>query len=149
MKKPIALSLLSIVLCATASAAPLKVVATLSTFGDLVKQIGGEHVSVSVIAPPTFNPHFIEPKPSDVLRVKKADLYVYSGLDLEVWSDPLLIAAANPKVRAGGAGHLKLSNGVRLLEVPRANVTRAEGDIHAYGNPHFWLAPDNVAQMAA
>jgi len=137
-------------ICITTStwAAPVNVVATLSTFGDLVKQIGGNHVKVYTIAPPNFNPHFIQPRPGDVLKVKKADLFVYSGLDLEVWSGPLLVAAANPKVRIGGDGHLKLSTGIPLLEVPRAGVSRSQGDIHAFGNPHFWVDPETGTPMA-
>ena len=147
MKNIYAVILITLIWAVPVCAAPLNVVASLSTFADLVEQIGGEHVEVSYIAPPSFNPHFIEPKPSDVLRVKKANLFVYTGVDLEVWSDPLLVAAANPDVRAGGKGHLRLSAGIHMLEVPDAGVTRAEGDIHAYGNPHFWHSPENVGQM--
>ena len=80
---------------------PLRVVTTLSTFADLAKTIGEEYVEVSYIASPKFNPHFIEPKPSDVMKVKKADLFVHAGLDLEIWRDPLLSAAGNVKAMPG------------------------------------------------
>lgn len=131
-----------------AAGRPLKVVATLPTFADLAKTIGGAHVEVAAIVSPKFDPHFIEPKPSDVLKVKRADLFVHAGLDLELWRGPLLDAAGNPKLFPGGAGELDLSQGIQLLEVPDRAVSRAEGDIHIYGNPHYWLDPDNAKIMA-
>lgn len=127
---------------------PLRVVATLSVFADLVKQVGGEEVQVSFIASPRFNPHFIEPKPSDVLKVKQADLLVHGGLDLEVWRGPLLDAAGNPKLFPGGQGELDLSVGIPLMEVPDRPLTRLMGDIHLYGNPHYWIGPENAKIMA-
>lgn len=130
-------------------AAPIKVVATLSTFANLVEEIGGDHVKVDHIAFPKFNPHFIQPRPSDVLKIKRADLFVHAGLDLELWRDPLLIAAGNRDVRPGSRGDLDLSRGVALLEVPDRKLSRAEGDIHLFGNPHYWLDPANAKIMAA
>ncbi len=130
------------------AAQPLHVVATLSTFGDLVKAIGGENVEVYTVASPRFNPHFIEPKPSDVLRVKKADLLVHAGLDLEAWRGPLLDAAGNRDVMPQGSKQLDLSLGIPLLEVPDHSVSRAEGDIHLFGNPHYWTDPNNGRVMA-
>jgi len=126
----------------------LRVVATLSTFADLAKTIGGEHVAVSAIASPKFNPHFIEPKPGDVLKVKHADLFIHAGLDLELWRWPLLDAAGNTKLFQGGSGELDLSQGIELLEVPDRAVSRSQGDIHIYGNPHYWTDPENAKQMA-
>ena len=139
-----------VMIAAAAGAAerPLRVVATLSTFADLTKVVGGDHVDVSSIASPKFNPHFIEPKPSDVLKVKRADLLVHAGLDLELWRGPLLDAAGNTKLFAGGGGELDLSQGIELLEVPGHAVSRSEGDIHIYGNPHYWVDPDNAKIMA-
>lgn len=133
---------------ANAAERPLRVATTLSTFADLVRTVGGERVDVSVIAPPKFNPHFIEPKPSDVLKVKRADLLVHGGLDLELWRGPLLDAAGNREVMPGGPKELDLSQGVTLLEVPTRPLSRAEGDIHLYGNPHYWLDPENARKMA-
>ena len=127
---------------------PLRVVATLSTFADLAKTIGGEHVEVSTIASPRFNPHFIEPKPSDVLKTKRATLFVHAGLDLELWRWPLLDAAGNTRLFQGQVGELDLSRGITLLEVPTRPMSRAEGDIHIYGNPHYWLHPENGKKMA-
>ena len=131
-----------------AAAQPLRVVTTLSVYADLVKQIGGEEVQVSYVASPRFNPHFIECKPSDVLKVKKADLLVHSGLDLEAWRGPLLDAAGNPDLFQGGKGELDLSTGIPLLEVPDKALSRLMGDIHIYGNPHYWLNPENAKIMA-
>lgn len=126
----------------------LKVVATLSTFADLARSIGGEHVEVSSLASPTFNPHFIEPKPSDVLKVKRASLFIHAGLDLELWRGPLLDAAGNTRLFPGQPGELDLSQGIELLEVPTRAVTRLEGDIHIYGNPHYWMDSENGRKMA-
>ena len=133
---------------AGAAAKRLSVVATLSTFADLAKTIGGEYVEVSSIASPKFNPHFIEPKPSDVLKVKRADLFIHAGLDLELWRGPLLDAAGNTTLFPGQPGELDLSQGIPLLEVPTGPVSRAQGDIHIYGNPHYWMDPENVKVMA-
>ena len=130
------------------AATGLKVVATLSTFGDLIKTIGGDAVTVTSIASPKFNPHFIEPRPSDVLNVKRANVFAHAGLDLEAWRDPLVNAAGNTGIRPGSAGDLDLSRGIPLLEVPSANVSRAEGDIHVFGNPHYWVSPENGRIMA-
>ena len=130
----------------------LRVVTTLSTYADLAKTIGGAQVEVSAVASPKFNPHFIEPRPSDVLRVKRAELFIHSGLDLEAWRGPLLDAAANPAIMPGGTAELDLSQGIALLEVPNHPVSRSEGDIHLYGNPHYWTSPENgkvIAQQIA
>lgn len=124
-----------------AAAEPLKVATTLSTYASITKEIGGDLVEVSSVASPRFNPHFIEPKPSDVLRLKRADLLIHSGLDLEAWREPLLDAVARSDFRTGGSNVLDLSGRVPLLEIPSGNLTRAAGDIHLYGNPHFWLDP--------
>ncbi|MBN1587080.1 MAG: zinc ABC transporter substrate-binding protein [Candidatus Omnitrophica bacterium] len=129
-------------------AKPLRVVATLSTFADLAQTVGGEHVKVSYIASPKFNPHFIEPRPSDVLKVKKAGLFIHAGLDLEMWRWPLVDAAGNGAVRPGGERELDLSRGISLIEIPTSAVSRSQGDIHIYGNPHYWVAPANAGIMA-
>ncbi len=131
------------------AAEKLRVVATLSTFADLVKQIGGDHVSLHTVASPRFNPHFIEPKPNDIVRAARADLFVHAGVGLEnPWSEPLIDASANRKILPGAPGNLDLSIGVTLLEEPTGQISRAQGDIHPFGNPHFWLNPENGRNMA-
>ncbi len=148
-KRIVALCIVAVAAHGLAAAAPLNVAATTATFADLVKTIGGDYVEVSYIAPPKFNVHFIEPRPSDVMKVKKADAFAHAGLDLELWSAPLRDAAGNRRVMKGGAGDLDLSRGVALLEVPDRAVSRAEGDIHLFGNPHYWQNPANARIMAA
>lgn len=128
--------------------APLKVVTTTTFFADLVKKIGGDHVEIKSIASPKFNIHFIQPKPSDVRNVSKADLYVFAGLDLEAWSDPLVEAAGKPEFFRGGARSVDLSTDIRLLKVPTGKISRSQGDIHLFGNPHYHLSPENAKIMA-
>lgn len=126
----------------------LKVVTSTVYFADLVKRIGGERVEVKHVAPPRFNIHFIKPRPSDVRNVSRADLFVFTGLDLEAWADPLLEAAGNRKVFRGAERNVDMSAGIPLLKVPSA-LDRAHGDVHAYGNPHYYLNPEHLKTMAA
>lgn len=126
----------------------LKIVTSTTLFADLVRQVGRERVEVKSIASPKFNIHFIEPKPSDVRAVSKADLYVFAGLDLEAWSDPLVEAAGKLELFRGGSKSLDLSQGIRLLKTPEGPVSRSEGDMHLFGNPHYQLDPENAAIMA-
>lgn len=128
---------------------PLKITTTLSSYADIAKTIGGDFVDVKYVASPKFNPHFIEPKPSDVLKVKNADLFIHSGLDLEAWRGPLVDAAGRADIRQSGERQLDLSTGIQLLEIPSHQVSRAEGDIHLFGNPHYWLDPRNGKIIAA
>jgi len=148
----IALTLSLLTNVASAFASPLKVTTTLSTYADIAKSVGGDLVDVKYVASPRFNPHFIEPKPSDVLKVKSADLFIHSGLDLEAWRGPLIDAAARADIRQSGEHQLDLSTGIKILEVPDHPVSRSEGDIHLFGNPHYWLDPRNgkiIAQEIA
>jgi ABC-type Zn uptake system ZnuABC Zn-binding protein ZnuA len=131
-----------------ASADQLKVVTTLATYADIAKTVGGDFVDTSYVASPRFNPHFIEPRPGDVLRVKRCDLFIHSGLDLEAWRGPLLDAAGRADIREGGEHQLDLSAEIPLLEVPNGQVSRAEGDIHIFGNPHYWIDPRNGVRIA-
>ncbi len=128
---------------------PLKIVATQTIFADLVKQVGQDKVEVVAIVPPKYNVHFIQPKPSDVRKVARADFYVHAGLDLEVWSDSLLEAAGRPELFKNGPKNIDLSLGVKMLDVPQGRLSRAGGDIHLFGNPHFHMNPANAKVMAA
>ncbi|HCM42998.1 MAG TPA: hypothetical protein DIS66_06790 [Candidatus Omnitrophica bacterium] len=125
---------------------PLKVVASTTFFKSLVEHVGGEHVEVRAVASPKFNAHYIQPKPSDVARTAKADLFVFAGLDLEAWVDPLLQASGRHDLFRGQARNLDLSLGIKLLKPP-AVLTRAEGDVHAFGNPHYHMNPENALIM--
>ena len=130
------------------AAEPLKVVATQAMYADIVKQIGKDKVDVKFVASPKFNVHFIQPKPSDVRNVSHADLVVYTGLDLEEWWGPLLEAAGKPDFFPGREKSIDMSRGIRLLNVPDHPLSRAEGDIHLFGNPHITMSPENVKIMA-
>lgn len=124
------------------------IVATTTFNADLARKIGGDRVEVKSVALPKFNVHFIQPRPSDVKNLLKADLYVNSGLDLEVWSDPLVEAAGKPEFFRGGARSVDLSEGIPLLKIPTGSLSRALGDLHLFGNPHYHLSPENAKSMA-
>src|SRR5438093_1869001 len=135
------LSILSIVLCAFSAQAKINVVATLPDLGSLAREIGGDNVSVTVLAKPTEDPHFVDARPSFVVALRSADVLIDGGAELELgWLPPLLQNARNPKIEIGKPGRVQASQGVRLMNVP-ANVTRAAGDVHALGNPHFMSDP--------
>ena len=133
----------------TPALAAITVVAATPDLADIAKQVGGDRVTVSSIARPNQDLHMIEPRPSDVLRTKRADLVVRVGLDLDLWMDALLNAAANRRVNRGAPGYVDASVGIRKLEVPREQITGASGDIHVYGNPHYWLDPLNGEIISA
>ncbi len=126
----------------------LEVVTTTTYFEDLVKELGQDKVDVKHVASPKFNAHFIQPKPSDIRNLSKADLYVFAGLDLEAWSDPLVEAVGKPEFFRGGSRSLDLSAGIRLLKVPTGTLSRALGDQHLFGNPHYQTNPENAKIMA-
>lgn len=139
------LMLLCFILCWKTAHANGKahVVTTLPDFKSIAEFIGGDHVEVFAIATGFQNPHFVDPKPSYILKLSKADLFVTVGLDLEAgWVPALLNSARNAKINKGGPGYVDASVNVPLLQVP-ASVNRAEGDIHIFGNPHYWLDPAN------
>jgi zinc/manganese transport system substrate-binding protein len=126
---------------ATAADAKIKVVATLPDFASLAREIGGDKVEVSAMAKPTEDPHFVDARPSFVVQLRSADVLVDGGAELEIgWLPPLLQNARNPKIEVGKPGRVQASQGVRLMNVP-AEVTRAAGDVHALGNPHFMTDP--------
>jgi ABC-type Zn uptake system ZnuABC Zn-binding protein ZnuA len=123
------------------------VVATLPTYADLAQQIGGNQVLVTSIAHPLEDAHFVRPKPSFALELKRADLFITTGLDLELWVPPLLDRAGNASVREGGTGYVTAYTGIRLLDVPQT-VDRRGGDLHIYGNPHLHTDPLRLVQIA-
>lgn len=131
-----------------AHAETLRVVTTTAYFADVAKRIGRERLDVKFIASPRFNVHYIQPKPSDVRNVSKADLFVHGGWDLELWVEPLLDAAGRPNLMRGREGNLDLSSGIELLQVPQGRLSRAEGDIHLFGNPHYTMNPENLRIIA-
>src|SRR5215210_3160993 len=131
----------------TLPAPPLRVVVSLPTYGAIAREIVGDKATVTAIAQGDEDPHFVQPKPSFVALLRDADLFVTTGLDLELWVPALLDRAGNRKVSEGGPGYVPASAGVTLLEVP-SSVSRAAGDIHADGNPHIHTDPVNAILIA-
>ena len=126
---------------------PVRVVTSLTTYASIAREIVGERGTVTSIANGDENPHFVPPKPSFVPLLSRADLFVTTGLDLELWVPALLDKASNPKVAEGGPGYVAAYVGIDLLDVP-TTFSRAQGDIHVYGNPHIWTDPLNAVQIA-
>jgi zinc/manganese transport system substrate-binding protein len=123
--------------------AVIKVVTTTTDMKSIAEMIGGEKVSVMSIATGYQNPHFVDPKPSYIISLSKADVFVTVGLDLETgWSPQLVTSSRNPKIQKGSPGYVDASTGIPLMQVPSA-ANRGEGDIHIFGNPHYWLDPAN------
>jgi ABC-type Zn uptake system ZnuABC Zn-binding protein ZnuA len=141
-----ALSFLFLMLLAPAIAsAQLKVVATTEDLGSLASEIGGDKVSVTSLAKGYQDPHFVDPKPSFILAVSRADLLIVVGRELEIgWLSPLLTSSRNSKIQPGSKGYLDASLTVKILEIPTGQITRAMGDVHPLGNPHYWLDPENA-----
>jgi len=146
MLRPLAL-LLTLTGAGIAPPPPVKVVTSLTTYAAIAREIVGDRGTVSSIAVGDENPHYVQPKPSFVPRLAQADLFVTTGLDLELWVPALLDKAGNPRVTEGGLGYVTAYAGVDLLEVP-TSFSRSQGDIHVYGNPHIWTDPLNAVQIA-
>jgi len=126
---------------------PVKIVTSLTTYGAIAREIAGEHGTVTSIAQGDEDPHFVQPKPSFVAILRDADLFVTTGLDLELWVPALLDRANNRKVAEGGPGYVTAYTGITLLEIP-TSLSRSEGDIHADGNPHIHTDPLNAIIIA-
>jgi zinc/manganese transport system substrate-binding protein len=131
------------------AAAELKIMTTLSDFADIAKEVGGDRVTVRSVMKGPENVHNVLAKPTEMLFLNKADLFVHSGLDAEPWRDNLLKGARNPRIMPGKPGNVDMSVGIDIKEIPVGRVDRGQGDIHAYGNPHFTPHPVNVAKMTA
>ena len=141
--------LLFLSLLVTAADAKLNVVTTTTDLESLVKTIGGEGVIVFAVAKGTQDPHQIEAKPSFMIRFRDADLTLSQGLELEsAWLLPLIQGSRNPKVKPGSRGFLELGPALNPIEIPADNATRADGDVHPGGNPHFQLDPLRLGQAA-
>ncbi|HXK06875.1 MAG TPA: metal ABC transporter substrate-binding protein [Verrucomicrobiae bacterium] len=115
----------------------------------IAREIGGDQITVDSIAKGYQDPHFVEPKPSFILKLQKADLLLVVGLQLEIgWLPPLITQSRNGKIQPGGLGYMDMSQYCQILEIPLGQVTRAMGDVHPLGNPHYWLDPDNGRRIA-
>lgn len=133
----------------SAFAKKLSVVASTQDLASLAQEVGGDKINVQFIARGYQDPHFVEAKPSFLLILRNADLLVTVGLDLEIgWLPPLITQSGNPKIQVGADGYLDASNFAEILEKPTGIVSRAQGDVHPLGNPHYWLDPDNGRRIA-
>ncbi len=123
----------------------IKVVATLPVFGSIAQEIGGTMVDVVSLAQANQDPHFIDPKPSYVVQLSRADILLHGGLELESgWLPPLLQQSRNPNILPQSKGNIDLSRGITILEIPQGKLDRSAGDVHPSGNPHFWMDPRNA-----
>ncbi len=143
MKKILLLALIS-----TLTFASIRVDTTYAGFGAIAQKIGGDKVSVYVLGSSKYDPHFIVPKPSLLSKLRRAELLIINGGGLELgWLPPLISSANNAKIRNGGSGFLDISHSINMIDKP-SSVSRAFGDVHAQGNPHYILDPYNVPLIA-
>ncbi len=127
----------------------LRIMTATTDLAALAQEIGGEKVDVESIARGYQDPHFVEAKPSFLLKLRHADLLIVVGLELEIgWLPPLISQSTNPKIQVGAPGYFDASRFAKILEIPTGQVTRAEGDVHPLGNPHYWLDPENGLRIA-
>lgn len=146
--KKLFLTAAALALWAGAARAEIKVVTASSDLKYICERVGGAEVKAESLASGDQDLHMVEPRPSMVFKLKKADLVVRVGLDLDMWFDSLINAAKNKRLFYGAPGYVDASAGVPLLEKPEGKVDASMGDIHIYGNPHYWLDPANAKIMA-
>lgn len=133
-----------------ATSAPLKIVTTTEDLAAIARDIGGDAVTVEAIARGYQDPHFVEAKPSFILKFSRADLLIVVGRELEIgWLPPLINSSRNARIQVGATGYLDPSANVKILDLPTGQLTRAMGDVHPSGNPHYWLDPGNGRVIAA
>src|SRR5574338_869119 len=128
-------------------ASPVKVVTSLTTYASIAREIVGDRGTVTAIAEGDEDPHFVQPRPSFVPLLRDADLFVTTGMDLELWVPTLLDRAGNARIREGAPGYVSAHDGIHLLDVP-TSLSRAQGDIHVDGNPHIHTDPINAIFIA-
>jgi zinc/manganese transport system substrate-binding protein len=142
-------TLLGSLLPAIPAQAAINVVATTEDLASLAREVGGDRIKVEAIAKGYQDPHFVEAKPSFILKLHAADLLIVVGREMEVgWLPPLVQQSRNARVQPGANGYLDASLNVRILEIPTGQITRAMGDVHPLGNPHYWLDPGNGRRIA-
>jgi zinc/manganese transport system substrate-binding protein len=149
MKTAIAVLAAAFAGAASSASAGLNVVTTTEDLAALAREVGGDRISVESMARGYQDPHFVEAKPSFVIKLHSADLLIAVGRELEIgWLPPLVTQSRNSKVQPGGSGYLDASQTVHILEIPTGQITRAMGDVHPQGNPHYWLEPGNGRRIA-
>jgi len=125
----------------------LNVVTTLTMYADIANYIGGDKVETHAIVAGDQDAHFVQPKPSFAMWMNKADLFIETGLDLEIWAPALIDKSRNPRIRSGQPGYVAVADGVPMLQVP-VSPDRSQGDVHIYGNPHIFTSPVNIRIIA-
>ena len=147
--RPLAIAALAVLAAGPPARAAVNVMAATEDLADLTRQVGGDKVKVEAIAKGYQDPHFVEAKPSFILKLAHADLLVVVGRELEIgWLPPLIQQSRNAKIQVGADGYLDASLSAKILEIPTGQITRAMGDVHPLGNPHYWLDPDNGRRVA-
>ena len=127
----------------------INVIASTQDIASLAAEVGGDRITVEAIAKGYQDPHFVEPKPSFLLKLQKADVLLAVGLQLEIgWLPPLITQSGNTKIQVGNPGYIEMAQFCQVLEIPQGQVTRAMGDVHPMGNPHYWLNPENGRRIA-
>src|SRR3954467_9405148 len=141
---PVLFALVAAMSLGSAAEAKLRVVSSLQDFASIAQSIGGDRVETFALAKGYQDPHFVDAKPSFIVRLSRADLLIVAGLELEIgYLPPLIDQSRNDKIHQGSAGYLDASVGCDVLQRPAGQVTRAMGDVHPYGNPHYWTDPSN------
>lgn len=156
MLRTLTLALAAVFVAATSAGAQsasaarkLFVVTTTTDLHDIAHEVGGNRIEAIHISEGYQDPHFVEAKPSFILKLRNADVFAYVGLDLEVgWMSLLVDGARNPKIRPGGSGNLDVSRAIPVIDQARGNVDRSQGDVHPLGNPHYWLDANNGKRIA-
>jgi len=149
--RPVVAAMAAVALTAVTATAQSKVNVVTSTedLASIAREVGGDRVNIIALARGVQDPHFVEPKPSFILAVNRADLYIAVGRELEIgWLPPLLTSSRNARIQPGARGYLDASLNVRILDIPTGQITRAMGDVHPLGNPHYWLDPGNGRRIA-
>jgi zinc/manganese transport system substrate-binding protein len=131
------------------ASAQIKVITSTQDLASIAQEIGGDKISVESLAKGYQDPHFVEAKPSFIIKLHQADLLIVVGRELELgWLPPLITQSRNARIQVGSAGYLDASLTAKILEIPTGQITRAMGDVHPLGNPHYWLDPDNGRRVA-
>ena len=149
MRRPSIVPSLLLVGLAASAQGKLRVVTSLQDFASIADAIGGDRVETFALAKGYQDPHFVDAKPSFILKLSRADLLIVAGLELEIgYLPPLIDQSRNEKIHPGSPGYLDASVGCRVLQRPTQAVTRAMGDVHPFGNPHYWTDPENGRVIA-
>ena len=150
MKSKIAMFTVALALVGASARAQskLNVMTTTEDLASIAREVGGDRITVESMAKGYQDPHFVEAKPSFILKLQKADLLVLVGRELEIgWLPPLIQQSRNAKIQAGADGYLDASLQAQILEIPSGEITRAMGDVHPLGNPHYWMDPENGTRV--